>query len=73
MGPDYHGPDMTFVVGGFDPGAAYGKVFLSHIPGNPDPQEQNPGDQNLGMRWGGQLNVASRIMHGFDPGALPII
>lgn len=64
--PNYEGPPMTFIVGGYDEGSPYGKVFLLHIPVEPKPAEQNPG-QEFGMSWGGQLQIASRIIHGFDP------
>lgn len=72
MSKDYAGPPMTFVVGGYDKDAAYGRVFLFQIPGDSDPTEQQPGDTNFGMTWGGQLEIASRLVHGFDP-ALPSI
>ena len=39
---DYDGPSMMFIVGGFDPQAAYGRVFLVDIPNNPEPVERNP-------------------------------
>ena len=67
MPEDYDGPNMTFVVAGYDPGAAYGKVFLFGIPGKPTPEPRHPGDNDFGMTWGGQLQVASRLIHGFDP------
>ena len=72
MPSDYSGPNMTFVVGGYDPDAAYGKVFLFDIPQHPTPESQNSGDKEFGMTWGGQLEIASRIIHGFDP-TLPSI
>lgn len=67
MPPDYTGPPMTFVVGGYDVGAAYGRVWLFEVPGDSKPAEQQPGDTNFGMTWGGQLEIASRLVHGFDP------
>ena len=70
MQGEYVGADMMFIVGGYDPDAAYGKVFLIQIPSNPQPIEQHPG--GFGMTWGGQLQIASRLVHGFDP-ALPDI
>jgi hypothetical protein len=70
MPDDYDGPPMVFVIGGFDPGDAYGKVYLFDVPYNPDPVERNPGDTDFGITWGGQLEIASRLIHGFDP-ALP--
>jgi hypothetical protein len=71
--PDnYDGPDMTFIVGGYDAGAAYGKVFLFEIPGKPDPESRHQGENEFGMTWGGQLEVASRLIHGIDP-QVPLI
>lgn len=70
MPPDYAGPDMTFIVGGYDLGAAYGNVFLFGIPTGPEPQPRNP--DTFGMTWGGQLQIASRIVHGYDPVVLDI-
>lgn len=67
MPEDYEGPNMTFVVGGYDPGAAYGKVFLFEIPGDPSPKPRHTKNDDFGMTWGGQLEVASRLIHGFDP------
>ncbi len=72
MPSDYSGPNMTFVVGGYDPDAAYGKVFLFDVPQHPIPKPRNSGDKEFGMTWGGQLEIASRIIHGFDP-TLPSI
>lgn len=64
---------MTFVVAGYDKDAAYGRVFLFHIPGGAKPTEQQPGDTNFGMTWGGQLQIASRLVHGFDPALTSIV
>jgi len=68
--PKYNGQQMTFLMGGYNPAEAYGRIFLFEIPGNPKPKEQHAGESKFGMSWGGQLEVASRIIHGFDP-ALP--
>ena len=62
---------MTFVVGGYDPEKPYGSVHLFTIPDSPDPQPRNEND--FGMTWGGQLQIASRIIHGFDPKLLEIL
>jgi hypothetical protein len=72
MPSDYTGPNMTFIVGGYDPGTAYGKVFLFEIPKQPIPNPRQPHDNDFGMTWGGQLEIASRLIRGFDP-ALPNI
>jgi hypothetical protein len=67
MPEDYSGSPMAFIVGGYDEKTPYGKVFLFEIPKQPEPKPRNPGDTDFGMTWGGQLNVASRLIHGFDP------
>jgi hypothetical protein len=66
MPQDYSGPNMTFVVGGFDEGAPYGSVFLFEIPKNPDPVEQQPGPGQFGITWGGQREFVDRLIQGFD-------
>jgi hypothetical protein len=67
MPSDYAGIPMVFIMGGYDEGDAYSKVFLFNIPFAPEPIEQNPGEGNFGMTWGGQLDIVSRLVHGFDP------
>lgn len=66
--PAYQGPPMTFVVGGYDKGEAYGSVFVFDVPQNPDPRPMNP--DNFGITWGGQREYATRLVFGYDP-ALP--
>lgn len=66
-------PSMTFIVGGYDQKEPYGKVFLFDIPNNPKPMPRNPGETDFGITWGGQLNISSRIIHGFDPSVPAII
>lgn len=66
MPKDYSGPDMTFVVAGYDPEGAYGSVYSFGVPSSPEPEQQNPGE-NFGMTWGGQLGIVSRLIRGFDP------
>lgn len=65
MPKDYAGPNMTFVVGGFDDGEPYGKVFLFEIPGIPEPKMQNNKD-DFGISWGGQREIVDRLIQGFD-------
>ncbi len=60
----YQGPNITFVVGGFDDGEPYGKVFLFEIPGNPRLVEQSPND--FGITWGGQREIVDRLIQGYD-------
>lgn len=73
MPEDFKGPSMSFVVGGYDPDAAYGKVFVFSIPESPTPEPRNPGEKDFGMTWGGQLEVVSRIVHGYDPALVGIV
>ncbi|TDI47727.1 MAG: hypothetical protein E2P02_02655 [Acidobacteria bacterium] len=68
---DYTGPEMTFLVGGYDEDKPYGSMYQFELPKNPEPTERNRDD--FGMAWGGQLEVASRIIHGIDPRAIPLI
>jgi hypothetical protein len=66
------GQDMVFFVGGYDEGAPYGKVFEIYIPSRPDPSERHnaSGQLQFGLLWGGQIDYANRLIHGFD-GQLP--
>ena len=62
------GADMTFIVGGYNTGEPYGEVYLFSIPNQPKPEPRNSGANNFGMTWGGQIELASRLIHGYDPG-----
>ena len=62
-GPTIQG--MSFIVGGYDENKPYGSVFLFNVPQSPEPEPKNP--ESFGMTWGGQLEIASRIIHGYDP------
>ncbi len=59
---------MIFVVGGFDAGDTYARVFEFSIPQSPNPVEQLVND--FGMRSGGQTEFVHRLVLGFD-GQLP--
>ena len=71
MPGDYKGPNMTFVVGGFSEGDAYGQVFLFEIPGSPEPRRQY--DSGFGITWGGQREIVDRLMQGFDGRIIQIL
>jgi hypothetical protein len=66
MPKDYAGPPMSFAVGGYDPGAAYGRVFMIEIPQRAEPVELNKGDGDFGITWGGQSEHMDRLLRGFD-------
>jgi hypothetical protein len=66
MPEDYSGPNMTFVVAGFDEGEPYGKVFIINIPRTPEPVAQHAGTGEFGITWGGQREIVDRLIQGFD-------
>lgn len=63
--PAYQGPGMTFVVGGFNTGEAYGRVYVFVIPTAPIPVENHPAP-DFGITWGGQREFVDRLVQGFD-------
>ena len=66
MTPDYQGPDMTFVVGGFNENEPYGRVYLIDIPKTPEPSEQYQDPGLFGITWGGQREFVDRLIQGYD-------
>jgi hypothetical protein len=56
---------MVFLVGGFDEGDAYGRVFEVSIPDSPAPVEKSADD--FGITFGGQHEIAGRLLGGYDP------
>jgi hypothetical protein len=56
---------MVFLVGGFDEGDAYGRVFEVSIPNSPVPVEKSVDD--FGITFGGQHEIAGRLLGGYDP------
>jgi hypothetical protein len=58
--------DMTFVVGGFNKGEPYGRVFTFDLPSKPNPVEQQPKETDFGITWGGQREIVDRLLRGFD-------
>ncbi len=64
--PSIPGQDMVFLVGGYDEGATYGKVFDIYIPSRPSPFEWHSGPGEFGCVWGGQREYADRLIQGFE-------
>ena len=64
MPSDYRGDPMFFMVGGYDEGKPYGRVFQFVVPTAPKPIEQLVDD--FGLQYGGQQEIISRILNGFD-------
>jgi hypothetical protein len=67
MPSDYMGDPLIFLISGYDEGAPYGKVFQVIIPNHADPQEQSAGQGVFGITWGGQYEILTRLLSGFDP------
>ncbi len=68
---DYKGLPINFIIGGYDKDEPYGSVYLFNIPNMPKPEPKNPND--FGMTWGGQLEIASRIIQGCDPRFIDVV
>lgn len=71
MPSDFKGPPMVFLIGGFDEGAAYGRVFEVVIPNQPEPKEWHK--DTFGATWGGQREFTDRLLQGYDPRLMGII
>lgn len=64
MPTPYQGPQMTFLVSGFDDDEPYGRTYQVDLPVRPTPVEQNPG--SFGITWGGQREFVDRLIQGYD-------
>lgn len=60
---------MYFIVGGFDEGEAYGKLYQVAVPNAPTPVEPSPG--TFGMSYGGQIELVARLLNGYAPDRSP--
>jgi hypothetical protein len=70
---NYSGPNMIFVVAGYNKDEHFGRKYLFEIPGSPEIQERNPGANEYGITWGGQREFVDRIIQGYDENLLNII
>lgn len=59
---------MVFLVGGYDEGAVYGRLFEVYVPNKPEPKEQLA--TSFGALFGGQREFVDRLLNGYD-GRLP--
>lgn len=71
MSPEYNREPMIFLIGGYDEGAPYGKLYQVTIPYAPQPVEQNA--NSFGLSWGGQLELTTRLLSGYDPNLTSLI
>ena len=65
MPSDFNGPDLVFLIGGYNENEPYGRVYEVLIPSNPEPCERHP-DNEFGVTWGGQREYVDRLIRGFD-------
>lgn len=73
MPANYTGPDMTFIIAGFNDNEPYGRVFLINLPRQPAPVEQQPNQGEFGISWGGQREIVDRLIQGFDQRVIQIV
>lgn len=59
------GMNMFFLVGGYDDGATFGRIYEFAIPGSPVPIERHTGG-TFGAIWGGQMGFVDRLVNGHD-------
>jgi hypothetical protein len=71
MPKGYTGQDISFLVGGYDEGAPYGRVFEVFIPQKPKPNEWHK--DGFGITWGGQREFADRLINGYDDSLLGLV
>ncbi len=71
MPSNYSGADMVFLIGGYDEGEPYGRMFEVQIPSNPQPVERNPAP-GFGLIWGGQREYIDRLIRGHDDALLEV-
>ena len=69
MPPNVDGPDLAFLIGGYNENEPYGRVYEVFIPSRPKPYERHLGNE-FGVTWGGQKEYVDRLIRGFDDSLL---
>ena len=59
------GNDMFFLVGGYNEGEPYGRIYEVVVPTRPAPIEQQ--SNVFGMSWGGMTQIVTQLINGADP------
>jgi hypothetical protein len=62
------GNEMHFLIGGYNGGEPYGRIYEVIVPTRIAPVEQNPGV--FGVSWGGQTHIVNRLINGIDQPAI---
>jgi len=66
----YKGPQMTFLVVGFNEKEPYGRIYEFKLPGGLKIIEHHSKPGEFGITWGGQREIVDRLVQGY-PSALP--
>ena len=64
------GGGIHIIVAGYDDNALFGEVYSFNVPLLTDPLLRRPAG-DFGIMWGGQSEVVSRILLGFDASLVP--
>jgi hypothetical protein len=64
MPRDYKGPELTFIVCGFNKDESYGRAYQFSIPFNINPIEL--GTKEVTLTYGGDIDILHRLISGFD-------
>lgn len=70
MPANHPGTGMTFVVAGFNESEPYGSVYEFVIPNKPAPTQIS--ENSFGVTYGGQNELAAKIIQGYDPRIIDI-
>ena len=62
---------ISFIVSGYDEGKPYGTVRFFSVPGQPIPEPRS--ENGFGVTWGGEVEIANRVVQGYDPGLLSLL
>ena len=64
--PDDFDDNITFLVGGYDEGEPYGRVYEVKVPSRLQPIEKQPRSDSFGISIGGQHEYVNRLVGGID-------
>ena len=65
---------MHFLIGGYDEGTVYGRLFEVVIPSKPKTIELQADENNkFGLTYGGQSEFVTRLLNGFDQNVPEVI
>ena len=71
--PDDFDDNVTFMVGGYDEGEPYGRVYETKVPSRLKPVEQHVNADSFGISIGGQHEYVNRLVGGIDSRVLGLV